>query len=50
MSNITISVLPEVKDVMDRFPEFNWSEFVTRRIEDELERLSKSKDFASRFN
>jgi hypothetical protein len=39
MVSITISVPAETRELMDRFPEMDWSEFVRKSIVDEVERL-----------
>ena len=40
MVSITLSVPPEVRALMKRFPEVNWSGFVRNSIEEKVKHLS----------
>ena len=41
MVSITVSVPTEIKNLMDEFPEMNWSGFVKKSIEEKVKKLSK---------
>ena len=41
MVSITVSVPLKTKELMNEFPEVNWSEFVKKSIEEKANRLAK---------
>ncbi len=41
MVSITLSVPDKTKDLMDQFPEMNWSGFVRKSIEEKVHKLAK---------
>ncbi len=44
MTNITLSVPPELKTQMERFPEINWSEVARNSIRQKIVQLSFLKE------
>jgi hypothetical protein len=49
MVSITLSVPPEVKQEMERFPEMNWSGFVRKAIIEKTEELTLHQELLRRL-
>ncbi|MBI2106264.1 hypothetical protein HYT56_05530 [Candidatus Woesearchaeota archaeon] len=48
MATFTVSVSKEIKEIMDRHPEINWSAYVKKMIEERLRQLKKFKELVER--
>ncbi len=49
MVSITVSVPPETRELMKRFPEMNWSGFVRKSIEEKARKLAQVEEWKSRL-
>jgi len=48
MVNMTLSVPKELKNLMDQFPEINWSEVARKAFREKVEDLKFLKEFTSK--
>lgn len=48
MTNMTLSVPQELKDIMDRYPEINWSEVARESFREKIRDLEFLEEFKSR--
>ncbi len=49
MVSITVSVPEDVREIMNKFPEMNWSGFVRKSIIDKAQNLEKFEAMKKRF-
>jgi hypothetical protein len=50
MVSITVSVPPETRELMKKFPEMNWSGFVRKSIEEKVKKLAQIEEWKSRLD
>ena len=41
MVSVTVSIPPETKELMKKFPEMNWSGFIKKSIKDKADKLAR---------
>ena len=49
MVSITVSVTPEIRELMQRFPEMNWSGFVKKAISEKAQELAWKEEMLKRL-
>lgn len=49
MVSITVSVPEDIKKLMKKFPEMNWSGFVKKVIEEKVKKLAEFEELKNRF-
>jgi len=49
MVSITVSVTPEIRELMQRFPEMNWSGFVKKAISEKAQELAWKDEMLKRL-